>query len=68
MFRRDIMAILIAGLAVGGLFGYHVIQGTDVPIWQALAVAVVNILAALKLFLTGRKGRRSHPDSLPGKK
>ncbi|HRP95690.1 MAG TPA: hypothetical protein PL143_05515 [Rhodocyclaceae bacterium] len=58
MFRRDILVILLAALAVGILFGYHAINGTEVPIWQALAVGVVNLMAAGKLFLTVKKARQ----------
>lgn len=58
MFRRDILVILLAALAVGILFGYHAISGTQVPIWQALAVGVVNILAAGKLYLTAKKAKQ----------
>lgn len=57
MFRKDILVIIIAALAVGLLFGYHAFTGTEVPVWQALAVAAVNILAAGKLYLTARKAR-----------
>jgi hypothetical protein len=61
VFRRDILVILLAALAVGILFGYHAINGTEVPIWQALAVGVVNLLAAGKLFLTVKKARQQAP-------
>lgn len=58
MFRKDILVILAAALAVGILFGYHAVTGTEVPVWQALAVAAVNIIAAGKLYLTVKKTRQ----------
>lgn len=63
MFRRDILVILMAAIALGAMFGYYAFTGTEVPIWQALAVATVNVLAAAKLFLTVRKARQQHQAS-----
>jgi Na+-transporting NADH:ubiquinone oxidoreductase subunit NqrB len=65
MFRRDIMLIVVAGVAMGGLIAYHAIEGTEVPIWQALAVAAVNVVASIKLVLGVRKNRLPRPPSKP---
>lgn len=56
-FRKDILVILIAGVALLGLFSYYAIKGEPVPVWQAVLVGVVNIVAAAKLFLTVKKAR-----------
>lgn len=61
MFRRDIAAILIAALALGGLFAYYAISGSEIPVWQALAVGAVNLVAAGRLFITVKKARQNQP-------
>lgn len=53
----DIVVILIAAIAVGGLFAYHAIKGDEIPVWQAIAVGAVNVLAAARLFIRARKAR-----------
>ncbi len=53
----DIVVILIAAVAVGGLFAYHAIKGDEIPVWQAMAVGAVNVLAAARLFVRARKAR-----------
>jgi hypothetical protein len=68
VFRRDILVILMAAIALGAMFGYYAFTGTEVPVWQALAVATVNLLAAGKLFMTVKKAKReasrgAHPPS-----
>lgn len=58
MFRRDIIVILMAGAAFILLLGYYAYTGTEVPIWQALLVIIVNLVAAAKLFMTVRNARQ----------
>ncbi len=53
----DIVVILIAAVAVGGLFAYHAIKGDEIPVWQAIAVGAVNVLAAARLYIKARKAR-----------
>ncbi len=55
--RKDIIVILIAGVALLGLFGFYAINGQPVPIWQAVLVGIVNLVAAGKLFLTAKRAR-----------
>lgn len=61
MFRKDIIIIVVVGTALLGLLGYHAVKGTEVPLWQALLVVAVNLLAAGKLFLSVKKARGGHP-------
>lgn len=45
----DGIALLIGGAALGGLFVYSAVSGYDLPLWPALAVIVVNLVAAGRL-------------------
>lgn len=60
MFRRDVIVILMAGAAFFLLLGYYAYTGTEVPVWQAVLVIVVNLVAAAKLFFTVRNARAQH--------
>lgn len=57
MFRRDIIVMLVVALAMCGLLAHYAIKGEELPIWQALLVAAVNVIAAAKLFLTVKKAK-----------
>lgn len=61
VFRRDIAVILIAAIALGAMFAYYAISGNEIPVWQALAVGAVNLIAAGRLFMTVKKTRRNQP-------
>lgn len=50
----------MAGAAFFLLLGYYAYTGTEVPVWQAVLVIVVNLVAAAKLFLTVRNARAQH--------
>jgi len=65
VFRRDIAVILIAALAISALFAYYAISGNEIPVWQALAVGAVNLVAAGRLFMTVKKARRNQPPHAP---
>jgi hypothetical protein len=54
-----IMTLLIGGLALAGLLIYGAQSGHELPIWPALAVAVVNLVAAGKLIYDTKKARQS---------
>lgn len=60
MFRRDVIVILMAGAAFFLMLGYYAYTGTEVPLWQAVLVIVVNLVAAAKLFLSVRNARAQH--------
>jgi len=61
VFRRDIVVILIAAIAITSLFAYYAISGNEIPVWQALAVGAVNLIAAGRLFMVVKKARRNQP-------
>lgn len=52
------MATLIGGLALGGLLLYGSLTGQPLPIWPAVAVGLVNLVAAGKIFFDVRKARK----------
>jgi len=57
----DGIALLIGGVALGGLFIYSAISGYELPLWPALAVTAVNLVAAGRLAWTviqAKKRRR----------
>ncbi len=57
MFKKDIIAIMIAGVAVIALLAHYAIKGQEIPLGPALAVAVVNVLAAWRLFVVVKKAK-----------
>jgi hypothetical protein len=40
------IALLIGGVALGGLLVYSAVSGYELPLWPALAVIAVNLMAA----------------------
>lgn len=60
------ITILVGGLALGGLLVYGSKTGQELPLWPAIAVALVNLVAAAKLVLdikTARKIKQGLPSS-----
>lgn len=57
-----IIAMLIGGLALGGLLLYGSLTGQELPLWPAIAVGVVNLVAAGKILLDVRKARKLQQD------
>ncbi|MBK9020690.1 MAG: hypothetical protein IPL72_12055 [Sulfuritalea sp.] len=55
------MTLIIGGMALAGLLVYGWITGQELPIGPAIAVALVNIIAAVKLALDSRKVRQAPP-------
>jgi hypothetical protein len=45
----DSIALLIGGLALGGLLVYSAVSGYELPFWPAMAVIGVNLVAAGRL-------------------
>lgn len=64
MFRRDVIVILMAGAAFFLMLGYYAYTGAEVPLWQALLVIVVNLVAAAKLFFSVRNARAQQQQNL----
>lgn len=52
------MTLLVGGLALGGLLFYGSTSGQELPLWPAIAVSLVNVVAAAKIVIDTRKARR----------
>lgn len=66
MFRRDVIVILMAGAAFFLMLGYYAYSGTEVPLWQAVLVIVVNLVAAAKLFFSVKNARAQQAPRVRG--
>lgn len=53
-----IMTLLIGGLALAGLLIYGAQSGHELPLWPALAVTLVNLVAAGKIVFDIKKTRQ----------
>ena len=74
-FKQDgfingaVIALLIGGLMLGGLLAYGALSGQELPFWPAIAVVVVNLVAAVKLVIDTKRARRLRqqpPAGTPG--
>lgn len=54
-----IMTLLVGGLALAGLLIYGAQSGHELPLWPALAVTLVNLVAAGKLVFDIKKSRQN---------
>lgn len=54
----DVIGILIGGVALGGLLLYGSMSGQELPLWPAVIVGLVNVVAAVNVVLRVRKARR----------
>jgi hypothetical protein len=54
----DGIALMIGATALGGLFVYSAVSGYELPLWPAVAVTVVNLVAAGRLAWTVIKSKR----------
>ncbi len=65
----SIMTLLIGGLALLGLLAYGLRSGQELPLWPALAVALVNVVAAAKIVVDIKKAKqqRQAPSSATAK-
>lgn len=52
------MTILVGGLAFAGLLLYGLKSGQELPLWPAIAVALVNLVAAAKIILDVKKAKK----------
>ena len=62
-----VMTILIGGLALGGLLLYGSKSGQELPLWPAVAVCLVNLVAAIKIILDVKKARKLRQESSSNK-
>jgi len=53
-----ILALIIGGIALAGLLAYGWLSGQELPLWPALAVAAVNLVAAGKIVRDTQQRRR----------
>lgn len=60
-----IMTLLVGGLALGGLLAYGLVSGQELPLWPAVTVALVNVVAAVKLVIDTRKARQQRQAAAP---
>ena len=51
------MTLLVSGVAFFGLLMYGMTSGQELPLWPAIAVALVNVIAAAKIVMNVRKAR-----------
>ncbi len=54
----DIIAIVIAGVALGGLLIYGSQTGQELPVWPAIAVVLVNLVAAGRVIWSVNKAKK----------
>ena len=55
------MTLIVGGLALGGLLTWGWTSGQELPVGPAIAVALVNVYAAVKIILDTRKRRQMPP-------
>ena len=65
LIKGDVIGILIGGLALGGLLVYGSISGQELPVWPAIAVALVNVVAAGNVFWGIRKAKQQRQAKPP---
>lgn len=52
------MALLMGGVALGSLLVYSAVSGYELPFWPALAVTVVNLVAAGRMVWLKLKAKK----------
>ncbi len=65
LIKGDVIGILIGGLALGGLLVYGAVSGQALPVWPALAVALVNVVAAGNVVWGIRKAKQQRQAKPP---
>ena len=53
-----VITLLIGGLAIGGLLLYGLLSGQELPVWPAVLVGLVNLVAAVKVILDVKKTKQ----------
>jgi len=56
------MTLVVGGIALGGLLLWGWKTGQELPLGPAIAVALVNIYAAIRIALDMRKQRQAPPE------
>ena len=63
-----VITLLIGGLAIGGLLLYGSVTGQELPVWPAVVVGIVNLVAAGKVFMDVKKNKKLRQDELAAKR
>lgn len=58
VIKGDLIGILLGGVALGGLLIYGAVSGQPLPVWPAIAVVVVNVVAAVRVFLGVKRAKQ----------
>lgn len=61
--NAGVLTLMVAGAALAGLLIYGWQSGQELPLWPALAVAAVNVIAALKVVVDVKKSRSQPPSA-----
>lgn len=62
-----VITLLIGGLAIGGLLLYGSVTGQELPVWPAVLVSVVNLVAAVKVVMDVKKTKKLRQQELAAK-
>lgn len=57
--KGDMIGILIGGAALGGLLLYGSVTGQALPLWPAVIVGLVNVVAAANVVWTVKKAKKA---------
>lgn len=57
IFSFGSMTLIVGGLALLGLLAWGWVSGQSLPLWPALLVAAVNVVASVKLFREAKAKR-----------
>lgn len=59
-----VITLVIGGLAIGGLLLYGSVTGQELPVWPAVVVGLVNLVAAGKVFRDVKKAKQRREEAL----
>lgn len=58
-----VITLLVGGLAIGGLLLYGSVTGQELPVWPAILVGAVNLVAAGKIFMDVKKAKQQRKNA-----
>jgi hypothetical protein len=64
LIKGDVIGILIGAIALGGVLVYGWVSEQPLPLWPAILVALVNLVAAANVFrgvMKAKKQRQAMP-------
>ena len=65
VIKGDVIGILIGAIALGGLLLYGLMSGQPLPVWPAITVVLVNVVAAGNVFWGVRKAKQQRQAKPP---